>query len=1079
MDTKKLRFLIPLFMLLALAMPSIASATACTNNWVGGVCTGSITYTTATTLSNDVWANGGVTINSGQVLTSNGFNLYMGGTFNNGGTVYTANNFGGGSGGGGTDFGYPGGGGGYGIYIQAADIVAGTINAYGENTLWQPGGAFSSGGGGGGGTILLAYGTGGYTGGTYNVLGGSPGGGAGNPGSASGGSGGNTIVPGGLGSGIGSNPGTNSIPITVSSANIVTWFGGGFQNYLAGAGGGGGAGQVGNGGKGTDVSNSYGGSGGSGHDDGGEPTAGAGGNGQVATYNYATQPLPTPQQPTTLSITPNPAVYEQPVTVTATCQGTDLCGITTLTNTVLASGTTTASLSLCSPQIASDCLPVGNTIYNGVDFTLGTNTLGTLQVNRDTPIFSLNNCGDQQWLAGGYGCTTTGSFTTQNTLDILNQITANMFLTDQVNGILTLAQIGSTTNAVNTVSDFKANSINTFTYVFNVPQTANTFANSLTVSWNGFAPLYFQTWNGLFTLTPQNTVATAFTATNTIYYPIYLYTHSPSNMIAYGLNEILPTPQLLQSGVSNIGYLPPSNIPNNNVYSVNAIENELGNTVAIGANVFTLNMIDMDGELTQTGNCAAAYQYLESCVVFPFGQNVFTAIPTRWSLTSSLALNQQSNGLTTNYNIANFTTNLPTTYNTMITLNYPFANFSVNLVSNYKVQPTISVNAFQMFIFNGINPFYRNIANFSIFSQETFNSLAGANLSILYKGSVNGYNLSTTAYNTSSFNGLYYLEMTNSIYENPTLSFQLNASIQKPLFFFQSDTFCPTSVTPGSTASYPIGLVDTNGTKYDFYVYTTSGGVSANFLMQIFELKGTGSQQVQSYRLPTTTPFALPLEASGQEYAFDIYSPGCNHLYYEGAFSVPTNPIYILVPSNNSGYVYNTTQASGGCSLISTNAIAYKISCIAGDPAAVVFKYSLAVFNQTSIIGSTESVLNRTFGGASFVYNFTLPSNRTYTYDLYAYAHSNDANLFLLNSGPLATVPVKVAAPLLGFFAFIIMMLMIFGGASTGKISLLILFVDVGMFVVALLQLVVIPTSVMVIFIVMGGLGIWWERPKK
>jgi len=61
-----------------------------------------------------------------------------------------------------------GGNGAYGIYIQANKIVAGIINANGQEGQSTSGG----GGGGGGGVILLAYGSGGYTTGTYNVNGG-------------------------------------------------------------------------------------------------------------------------------------------------------------------------------------------------------------------------------------------------------------------------------------------------------------------------------------------------------------------------------------------------------------------------------------------------------------------------------------------------------------------------------------------------------------------------------------------------------------------------------------------------------------------------------------------------------------------------------------------------------------------------------------------------------------------------------------------------------------------------------------------------------------------------------------------
>jgi len=63
------------------------------------------------------------------------------------------------------------GDGSFGVFIQANEIIAGTINADGGN------GSGNSAGGGGGGVILLAYGSGGYTAGTYNVKGGAGGGG--------------------------------------------------------------------------------------------------------------------------------------------------------------------------------------------------------------------------------------------------------------------------------------------------------------------------------------------------------------------------------------------------------------------------------------------------------------------------------------------------------------------------------------------------------------------------------------------------------------------------------------------------------------------------------------------------------------------------------------------------------------------------------------------------------------------------------------------------------------------------------------------------------------------------------------
>ncbi len=98
----------------------------------------------------------------------------------------------GGGGGGLSGSGVIGGNGVYGLYIQASNIIAGSIIANGvaggSGALLSSAGA----GGGGGAFILLSYGNGGYTAGTYNVLGGS--GGAGATGYGYGGSGGNGNV---------------------------------------------------------------------------------------------------------------------------------------------------------------------------------------------------------------------------------------------------------------------------------------------------------------------------------------------------------------------------------------------------------------------------------------------------------------------------------------------------------------------------------------------------------------------------------------------------------------------------------------------------------------------------------------------------------------------------------------------------------------------------------------------------------------------------------------------------------------------------------------------------------------------
>jgi hypothetical protein len=119
-------------------------------------------------------------------------------------------NGGGGGGGYGTSGGPGGGGGnlGFGIYIQANKIVAGSITSSGQAGIaGSSSNTPSGGGGGGGGTILLAYGSGGYTAGTYTTSGG--GGGAASD--STGGTGGN-----------GSVMTFSGIPILISSFSYTT-----------------------------------------------------------------------------------------------------------------------------------------------------------------------------------------------------------------------------------------------------------------------------------------------------------------------------------------------------------------------------------------------------------------------------------------------------------------------------------------------------------------------------------------------------------------------------------------------------------------------------------------------------------------------------------------------------------------------------------------------------------------------------------------------------------------------------------------------------------------------------------------
>ena len=136
-----------------------------------------ITYSTNTTLTADVYA-GNITINTGVVITTNGYNFYAAGTFTNNGTINTGTN---GSAGGANSGVYPGG------------------------------------------SIPTSYG------------------GSGGGGSLSGGNGGSTTVSGGAASSTSpGSPGSSATAPSLTTSLIQNWYTNNISyNYLSGAGGGG------------------------------------------------------------------------------------------------------------------------------------------------------------------------------------------------------------------------------------------------------------------------------------------------------------------------------------------------------------------------------------------------------------------------------------------------------------------------------------------------------------------------------------------------------------------------------------------------------------------------------------------------------------------------------------------------------------------------------------------------------------------------------------------------------------------------------------------------------------------------
>ena len=158
----------------------------CTNNWEGSPCTGNIIYTQNTFLYSDINATGNLVINIGVSLFTNGSSIWITNSLIDNGVIYTENS-----------------------------PNTGAVNG-------DPGTSFLNSFGGSGGGGFSAYGL------------------------FCGNQGGNTLANAGLGFGgnCGSLSTANGVAAsapTVTNPTIQTWYNGGFQNYLIGGAGGAGA----------------------------------------------------------------------------------------------------------------------------------------------------------------------------------------------------------------------------------------------------------------------------------------------------------------------------------------------------------------------------------------------------------------------------------------------------------------------------------------------------------------------------------------------------------------------------------------------------------------------------------------------------------------------------------------------------------------------------------------------------------------------------------------------------------------------------------------------------------------------
>jgi len=90
--------------------------------------------------------------------------------------------------------------------------------------------------------------------------------------------------------------------------------------------------------------------------------------------------------------------------------------------------------------------------------------------------------------------------------------------------------------------------------------------------------------------------------------------------------------------------------------------------------------------------------------------------------------------------------------------------------------------------------------------------------------------------------------------------------------------------------------------------------------------------------------------------------------------------------------IYKVPQPSGQCT-INTSTNPYRVSCEASDPTNLTSRYTLIVDRESGVLGTEEEILNKNFPGPSFTYNFTLPVNYSYSYEILSYWGDNSTSL--------------------------------------------------------------------------------------
>ena len=767
-------------------------------------------------------------------------------------------------------------------------------------------------------------------------------------------------------------------------------------------------------------------------------------NGVMPTATLGTAVTAVPS----LTISPNPSTYGQSVTITASCPNGDTCAIDypSLGNAI-ATGISNVSYTYSAYSLGAGSY----SSFYADDPTLATNSTGqTLTIDQNsTYTFTLTSCGSQAY---PYSCNTIGTISTHN-----NQLSANLYLNSNL--------IGSTTT---TISNTITNQIGVYNYVFNTSGNTNYTSKSASAQYIQYVPLYLNNVSatGLVLTKTINSSAISSSYSWDTYYPIKLYTQSPSPNINYTLIQTIGSAtSTVSSNAKNISYIPSPNQASGD-YTYKVIEKQLNNSLNITLSVSTnINMTDIPSAI----NFSSPIQYYPILAHNP----TWTAKPTSWSIIVSGEPISNQQTANTSAGAVFSSPNTTVDFANSIELIYPFTSFHLNLTNNPQMQKTLTLDPFKTIASTTTPsaPYTRIINNITGYSEST-GTPRTVNFSIVSSYSINNYIFSNSTAATGNTIKLYIPE---SDYINPTIT-QVSPSIVgtdtgiNATFYSAVNSFCSTNIN-STPKNYDIYTVNSNGSLYTFTVYRGYSQTLTGTYVDVYGgIDKASAKFMQSFKI-NSNPFSLPL-INGYPYAFKFVTCTPSTLYQTN-YSVWGNPITIYMPVNNSVPSYPVPNISASCKtepLTTSTSNQIEIVCSGTDYNKLAKSWNIKVYNITSPLSSTL-VADKTINGTSFNYTFS-PGSNSSQYNVRVVAYTGlppDYTITVLSF--FNAVPFKII-PSVASDSWIAL-LMILSGLAIGTKSpaVSVIFEVLVLFLLPTLGIAPVPISIIYGLITLAAIG--------